>query len=99
MIWLVLSVVPIPRNGSPSSMLELTMIVLPITFTLAWLATRYLENPLRRRAHVVAARFQRPIQLGRDAPAVPRDEPTPPRVRDRWLPRRTRAASEPSRPG
>jgi peptidoglycan/LPS O-acetylase OafA/YrhL len=94
-IWLVLLVVPIPRDGSPSSMLELTVIVLPITLTLAWLATRYLENPLRRRAHVVAARLQRPVQLGRR----PAGEGGPARRRDRWLPRRPRPASEPGRPG
>jgi peptidoglycan/LPS O-acetylase OafA/YrhL len=69
-IWLVLLVVPIPRNGSPQSMLELTAIVLPITLTLAWLATRFIEAPVRRRAQALGARVQRPVVLERETEAA-----------------------------
>ena len=82
-IWLVLLVVPIPRNGSPESMLELTAIVLPITLTLAWLATRFVEVPVRRRAQALGARVQRPIRLDRQTepeaarPQAPPASPDP----------------------
>jgi peptidoglycan/LPS O-acetylase OafA/YrhL len=83
-IWLVLRIVDIPRNGAPSSMLELTVLVLPITLTLAWLATRYIEDPLRLRAQRLAARSQRspviepePVEPAPAGAIAPRAEPEP----------------------
>ena len=92
-IWLVLLVIPVPRNATPRSTVELAAIVLPITLTLAWAATRYLEGPLRRRAQVLAARVQRPVNLDRPEPAEDRaaSRPSGP-----WDPR---PAPEPSGPG
>ena len=52
----MLALVDIPRNGSPSSLFELTAIVLPVTIVLAWLGTNLVERPVRERAKLLAAR-------------------------------------------
>ncbi len=49
-IWTVLLWVDVPRDGSLSSLLALTALVLPVTATLAWAATRLVEDPIRARA-------------------------------------------------
>ncbi|MDQ6750095.1 MAG: acyltransferase [Actinomycetota bacterium] len=46
-IWLVLGVADIPRNGSPRSMMLLTVLVLPLTVAAAWAGTRFVERPIR----------------------------------------------------
>ncbi len=49
-IWSVLALVDIPRDGSLTSLLALTALVLPVTATLAWAVTRFVEDPIRARA-------------------------------------------------
>lgn len=58
-IWLVLGVVDIPRNGSPRSMLLLTALVLPVTVVVAWAATRFVERPIRAWAQRAGRRYVR----------------------------------------
>jgi peptidoglycan/LPS O-acetylase OafA/YrhL len=58
-IWLVLYFVDIPRDGSPSSTLLLGALVLPISITLGWAGTRWVEHPLRLRAQKLAADLDR----------------------------------------
>jgi peptidoglycan/LPS O-acetylase OafA/YrhL len=70
-IWAVLRVVDIPRNGSPASVLKLAVIVVPITILCAWLGTEFVEGPIRRRAQRRAARLE-----PRPAPE-PRPDPVP----------------------
>jgi peptidoglycan/LPS O-acetylase OafA/YrhL len=73
-IWLVLRFVGIPRNGTLSSTFELAALVLPISLLCAWLGTRYVEDPLRRRARRAAdrlgdSRVRPPVASPRPQPA------------------------------
>jgi peptidoglycan/LPS O-acetylase OafA/YrhL len=71
-IWLVLYFTDLPRDGSPSSTLLLGALVLPISITLGWAGTRWVEHPLRMRAQRLAAHLDRRSA----APAVaPQAEP------------------------
>jgi peptidoglycan/LPS O-acetylase OafA/YrhL len=75
-IWLVLRYVHIPRNGSLSSLVFLTLLVFPITVTAAWLGTRFVERPLRERAQAFAERFRRQPGTPEGA-SSPEPRPTP----------------------
>lgn len=71
-IWTVLGVTGIPRDGSQSSVAELTLIVIPITLLMGWLGTRFIEGPLRERAQRLAARSLTQRERSLDRPvAVP----------------------------
>ena len=71
-IWLVLYFTDIPPHGSPSSTLVLGALVLPISITLGWAGTHWVEHPLRMRAQRLAAHLDRRSA----APAVaPQAEP------------------------
>jgi peptidoglycan/LPS O-acetylase OafA/YrhL len=70
-IWLVVRFVHIPRNGALLPTLELAALVLPISGTLAWAATRWIERPLRGRAQRIAARLET------SPPPPPRLAPVP----------------------
>ncbi|MEA2420548.1 MAG: hypothetical protein QOE60_2754, partial [Thermoleophilaceae bacterium] len=73
-IWLVLRFVDIPRNGTASSVFALGALVLPISLLCAWLGTRYVEDPLRRRARSAGDRLGRshspPTVAARQPPPV-----------------------------
>jgi peptidoglycan/LPS O-acetylase OafA/YrhL len=47
-IFLVLKLLGINADGSPRALLELLVTVLPISLTIAWFTTRYIEKPARR---------------------------------------------------
>ena len=99
-IWSVLRVVDVPRNYTLTSTIELAALVLPITFTTAWAATRWVERPpltekpaqdLRRNVSTItdAVIVERRLRQGdgRSAPS----RPVPARLRGR--------ASSRTRPG
>jgi peptidoglycan/LPS O-acetylase OafA/YrhL len=67
-LWLVLALVDIPRNGSPESVLLLTALVVPLTIGLAWLGTRFIEEPIRARAARVANRRREQERAANAAP-------------------------------
>lgn len=75
-IWTVLRFVDIPRDGSPGSVLKLGAIVLPISVTLGWAGTRFIEHPLRLRAQKLAADLDR-RSAGRKAAAAAAGQPEP----------------------
>jgi peptidoglycan/LPS O-acetylase OafA/YrhL len=72
-IWTVLRFVDIPRDGSPASVLKLATLVLPITVLCAWLGTRFVEGPIRRRAQRKAV----VLEAGPRPAPEPRPEPVP----------------------
>jgi len=76
-IWLVVRFVHIPRNGALLPTAELAGLVLPISGTLAWAATRWIERPLRVRAHRLAARLETSSSSPRRLGAVPQPAPAP----------------------
>jgi len=76
-IWTVLLVTDIPRNGSPKSVLELGAIVLPISITLGWAGTRFIEHPLRLRAQKLAADLDRRSAARKAAAAAAAAPPEP----------------------
>lgn len=59
-IYLMVKLLGIDTNGSPRALLELLVTVLPVSFAIAWLTTRYIEKPARRwmraKAEAVEAR-------------------------------------------
>lgn len=70
-IWSVLRVIHVPRNYSLTSTIELAALVLPITLTAAWAATRWVERPLRLRFQQFAARLDQRSASRRAAVAAP----------------------------
>lgn len=74
-IWLVLRFTHIPRNGALTSTVELGALVLPISLTLGWAATRWVERPLRLRAQRLAARYETPRRQTVDIAPVPTPVP------------------------
>jgi exopolysaccharide production protein ExoZ len=67
-IWTVLRFTDIPQNGSHQSLIELTLLVFPLTATLAWLGTKYVETPIRLFAQRLAEPF-----AAKPAPATAAD--------------------------
>jgi peptidoglycan/LPS O-acetylase OafA/YrhL len=61
-IWSVLAVVDIPRDGSAASLAQLMALAIPLTLFFGWLGTAVVERPLRLRAHRLAERWRREDQ-------------------------------------
>jgi peptidoglycan/LPS O-acetylase OafA/YrhL len=67
-IYLMVKVLGIATDGSPKALLELLASVIPASFAIAWLATRYVEEPARAWMRARAARLEAPP----DAYALPK---------------------------
>jgi peptidoglycan/LPS O-acetylase OafA/YrhL len=82
-IYLMVKLLGIQTNGSPKSLLELLCAVIPVSFTIAWLTTRFVEKPARRwmRARALAVEARDRVRKGRDghlaATIAPLSHPAP----------------------